>query len=247
MTPRVRSIVIVLISVTWLSVFAQSAAVPDDEDAAVEKYATEGSFQFRTNLHARSGSFEDGAKGKHITVSRGEPPMLWMPDGSFETGAMALLHGDACRAAAIVVAKDVGSSTYITHSKAFIYAKHNFVVQRILKAPQGIVVGSNIQVIQPGGSLVDDGEQVRLAFDGLVPFSTGHTYLLVLLHRQDAAPTIFVPKRYSETVRVISGHVSIPKGEILSPAAEGAFVPGETITDFSNSLASSTNNAPCTR
>ena len=240
-----RNLLISSVYALCFSLFAQSPAVQADENAAMERYALEPTFQHKANLHSRPGPFEDGAKGEQLSLGHGEPPMLWLPHGVVVTGATASLHNDACKASAIVIAKETGSSVNITHNKTLIYTKHRFLIQKVMKAPQGIEVGDQIQVIQVGGSLLDDGEKVRLNVVGLVPFTLGQSYLLILSHRPGAPADLYVPIRFSEVLRVVSNRIMIPQGERLISGADEAFTTGESIRDFSDSLKQATEIAPC--
>ena len=149
---------------------------------------------FRTDLHTLVPGV-DGVRGLGVASEPGKYS-LYLPYRSnypsYRKREDAELHGFYCRAAAIVVARVLDTSSYLVPDGTFIYTKTRLSVTQILKPGLGIVQGADIAALAPGGIVKDRDETLEIAIDGGVQFAQGGIYLLALRPR-GGLENLFVP------------------------------------------------------
>jgi hypothetical protein len=243
-TSKMIMVAFITLTLSTLAGLAQSASVPKDENSAMEKYAS--SLGLRSNVHSWPKNPRGGIRGvttmppsETPDLRAATPPLPYRGPDEFN------LHQKTCRSAAVVIAKDIGSSVAITSDQTFIYTKHQFQVIQILKPLPGIDAASLINVVQIGGTIVDGGEKLSLDFYGAHSFVEGQSYLLFLTYPSLTSPrNLFIPEEESETIRVNSNRIFFAPPEFTHPSP---FVSGESAHDAADQIARSMVIAPCDR
>lgn len=249
--PNTPSVGILLFLASCLAASSQAPApTSSGENAFVEAQAN--SMGLKAELH----TVDPAPDGAHELGIGGLPGHYWfttpgavalMPDGSidrahsspFTTVQEADFHGFYCRAGAIVIAKDIGSSTRMTTSGRLIYAKTHFSVTQILKPGLEVVQGSDLPILTLGGTVTDQGETFTIRLYGGVPFAEGGLYLLAL--RRDAALAageyMLDPK---ETISIQDSHI-----HPLGLTVKQFFEPGEPLTALTRQWTQLVADVPC--
>ena len=239
---RIPAVVTIFSICVFIS--AQTAPSSSEENAAMEKYAK--SLGLRWNIHAFTTRASDGSKGFGLGVSPMDMPGIGNRPGEvpqYVNQSEANLHSRVCAAAAIVVAEELDSRVAITGNKFLIYTKHTMGLSRILKGPPNLTVGQSINLVYPGGSLVDEGERVTIDFPHLLPIVVGRSYLLILMQPQDAPAGLFFPGtgHLDDNIRVVDGRI------VLDAGSHENFASGEPVDDIAAEIDKLVTKVPCSQ
>jgi len=173
------------------------------------------------DLHS-ADTFPDGARG--YSVGTLEEHDL-TPIGPFKNEAEAQFHDLYCRAATIVIAREVSAQSILSTKNDMIFTLFQFLVTDTLKPSPDASIGAQIEVMRFGGEVTDNGELLRVQYAGQVPFTSGKTYLLVLNRdAQNSSSHFFGSNR--ETIPVKNGRIYPPSGSWAT------FVSGELLTSI---------------
>lgn len=150
------------------------------------------------------------------------------------------LHATACICTSVVVATLTGSETHLSLNKTTIFTRYHFLVELLIKEGPGAAVGTYIDVIELGGTVVDAGEKLEVIVTGAVPFENKETYLLTLYHDGSASANVFQSPQLIK-LRVISGNIVATPGSYRPAYIHN----GELLARFTQRLQSAMKKAPC--
>jgi len=161
-----------------------------EKGSVIEFTFAEGVDMRRNSL--QSGYYTKGPNGELI------------PAGPYKSDEEALVHETYCGASSAVVASFGGSRSRITKANSMVYTVSEFTVVQAPKSSDGISVGMEIYVVNPGGTVVDGSETIKMHAKGAVSFKTTEQYLL-LLQPLKGAPSNYFTIASSQVAEVRDG------------------------------------------
>jgi len=150
-------------------------------------------------------------------------------------------HSLVCDSTAIAVGALVGSESHLSRNKNTIFTRHHFKVESVIKEGPGVVVGGDVDVIDLGGSVVDDGERLTVTVTGTDPYEVNGRYILFLMHDPRASVKVFDNPQLIK-LRVNDGNI-----EARGPSYVTDVANGESIDSFRQRVAASLAKAACWR
>jgi hypothetical protein len=148
-------------------------------------------------------------------------------------------HFLACNSTAIAVGVLVGSESHLSRNKNTIFTRHHFKVESVIKGGPGVVVGGDVDVIDLGGSVVDEGERLTVTVTGTDPYEVNGRYVLFLMHDRRASLNVFDNPQLIK-LRVNDGNIEARGPEYVAKVANG-----ESIDSFRQRVAASLAKAAC--
>lgn len=178
----------------------------------------------------------NGVRG--YTVQIPETRGAVQEQGAFKTDGEREVHSAYCRAAGIVLAREVSSESILSTKKDMIFTLYQFQVVDVLKNLAGAQIGSQITGMRFGGEVTDNGEALRVRVSGEAPFVAGATYLLVLDREgQNLSTFFFIPTL--ETIHVDHDRIFPANG------SWGPFTSGQRLETVRTKLSELQTRIPC--
>lgn len=179
----------------------------------------------------------DGSKGYNVTSTGFGIGRTAANLAPFQSEGDFNLHGAACGSTAIVVGTFVGSESHLSKNKNTIFTRNHFLIESVIRSGPGVFAGGDIDVIELGGSVVDEGERLNVVISGVVPFKIDERYILFLDHDSSASFNAFY---LGLRLNVEGGKIADIKGD------ERSFViNGESIDDFKRRVGTVLAIGPC--
>jgi len=230
------------LSALVISAFAQSGSI-SDENAQIERQAA--LLGLHRNLHSSTHFFQDGSKGIKLGSAIHEPYFdeMYPPPGIGPEEVR--LHKKICSSATILIAKQIGSTSFLTPNKVAIYTRHEFRIIRVLRSKEPMPAGKLIDVLRLGGALTDEGETLKMELEDSPLYSANGTYLLFLRHPVTSTrDELFAPQDRSDMFQIVSGKLSLKKSSAMAETTL-PFVSGEDTADIVRLLAAVEQKLPC--
>lgn len=157
------------------------------------------------NLHNTPKVFSDGAKGftKYYVPEAG-----WASFKPYASKDDQGLHEGYCSSDAVVRAKNISSTTYLSEAKDTLITASDFAVVDVIKGdPHDVAqVGNTIKVVRIGGEITDQGEKLRVTVAGRPDYIHGKEYLLFLNGKPSASSMPFRADSYI-TIKISNNRV----------------------------------------
>jgi len=150
-------------------------------------------------------------------------------------------HSLVCDSTAIAVGTLVGSESHLSKNKNTIFTRYHFKVELVIKEGPGVAVGGNVDVINLGGSVVDEGELLTVMITGTAPYEVNGRYVLFLIHDPRASLNVFNNPQLIK-LSVKDGYIEARGPEYVANVAHG-----ESIDSFRQRVAASLAKAACWR
>jgi hypothetical protein len=217
-----------------------SVSTRDDYAKAEDDYGSWGMVKHH-DLHAYP-FLSNGAKGYTAPLDEiyglriGHSSSDLMP---FQNEDDFSFHSLVCRCTAIVVGTLVGSESHLSKNRNTIFTRYHFKVDLVIKEGPGVAVGGNVDVINLGGSVVDEGELLTVMITGTAPYEVNERYVLFLIHDPRASLNVFDNPQLIK-LRVKDGNIEAHGPEYVANVANG-----ESIDSFRQRVAASLAKAAC--
>lgn len=195
-----------------------------DYAKAEEEYPNPLGWKYHDNLHDFP-LLPDGSKGysmplsieRNLSQSVADMPPLQDEDEYN-------LHDLACYSSAIAIATFVGSEAHLSQDKSNIFTRNHFVVKSLIREGSGVVIGSAIDVIDLGGTVVDAGERLTVTVPNAVPYGSHKTYLLFLFHDSRASANVFSSSQLTRDIITPENIIRVASSNILAVIHDGESV-----------------------